>query len=137
MKTSFDTDTILYRILRDSPVKSTIDGDVYYTGDRPNDSEKEDIEINSVTLTQDYLPQLGRSNVNIYVPDIMVRINGKDQKTVNRIRLKSLAEMAITSIREANIEGLKAIVTNQRVIPEPNINQHFVNIAINWNIQIE
>lgn len=137
MKTSFDTDAILYRILKDSPVKAAINGDIYYTGDRPNDSDKEDVEINSVTLTQDFLPQLGRSNVNIYVPDITARINGKDQKTVNRMRLKSLAEMAITSIREANIEGLKAIVKAQTVLPEPEINQHFVNIAINWNIQIE
>lgn len=137
MKTSFDTDTILYRILKDSPVKAAVNGDIYYTGDRPNDSDKEDIEINSVTLTQDYLPQLGKSNVNIYVPDIMVRINGKDQKKVNRTRLNELAKMAINSIKEANIEGLKAIVKSQIVISEPDINQHFVNIAISWNIQVE
>ncbi len=137
MKTSFDTDTILYRILKDSPVNSAINGDIYYTDDRPNDSGKEDIEINSVTLTQDYLPQLGKSNVNIYVPDIMVRINGKDQKKVNRTRLNELAKMAINSIKEANIEGLKAIVKSQIVISEPDINQHFVNIAISWNIQTE
>lgn len=137
MKTSFDTDAILYRILKDSPAKAAINGDIYYTGDRPDDSEKEDIEINSVTLTQDYLPQLGKSNVNIYVPDIMVRINGKDQKKVNRTRLNELAKMAINSIKEANIEGLKAIVKSQIVISEPDISQHFVNIAISWNIQTE
>jgi len=137
MKTSLDADTILYRILNDSPVKAAINGGIYYMDDRPDDSEMEDIEINSVTLTQDYLPQLGRSNVNIYVPDITVRINGKDQKKVNRTRLNDLAKMAITSIKEANIEGLKAIVSNQMVIPEPGINHHFVNIAINWNIQTD
>lgn len=137
MKTSFDTDAILYRILKDSPAKEAINGDIYYTGDRPDDSDKEDIEINSLPLTQDFLPQLGRSNVNIHVPDAVIRIDGKDQKKANRTRLKSLAEMAITSIREANIEGLKAIVKTQTVLPEPDINQHFVNIAISWNIQVE
>lgn len=135
MKSSFDTDTILFRVLRDSPVKAAISGDIYYEGDRPADSNKEDIVINTVTLTQDYHPQLGDSNVNIYVPDSIITIGGKQQRVVNRARLKQLTELAIQAIRDSRVKGLKANLRWQRTLQEPDINQTFVNIRISWNIQ--
>lgn len=135
MKSSFDTDTILYRILRDSPVKEALTGDIYYQGDRPADSDKEDIVINTVTLTQDFYPQLGDSNVNVYVKDSIISIGGKQQRVVNRARLKQLTELAIQAIRDSRLDGLKANLKWQRILQEPDINQTFVNIRISWNIQ--
>lgn len=135
MKNSFDTDTILYRILRDSPVKEALTGDIYYQGDRPADSDKEDIVINTVTLTQDFYPQLGDSNVNVYVKDSIISIGGKQQRVVNRARLKQLTELAIQAIRDSRLDGLKANLKWQRILQEPDINQTFVNIRISWNIQ--
>lgn len=136
MKSSFDTDTILFRILRDSPVMGIISGDIYYEGDRPADSIKEDIVINTVTLTQDYHPQLGDSNVNIFVSDSIITINGKQQRAVNRTRLKQLTELVIQAIRDSRHDGLKANLKWQRTLQEPEINQSFTNIRISWNIQI-
>lgn len=136
MKSSFDTDTILFRILRDSPVMGIISGDIYYEGDRPADSIKEDIVINTVTLTQDYHPQLGDSNVNIFVSDSIITINGKQQRAVNRTRLKQLTELVIQAIRDSRLDGLKANLKWQRTLQEPEINQSFTNIRISWNIQI-
>ena len=135
MKSSFDTDTILFRVLRDSPVKAAISGDIYFEGDRPADSNKEDVVINTVTLTQDYHPQLGDSNVNVYVPDSIITIGGKQQRVVNRARLKQLTELAIQAIRDSRLDGLKANLKWQRVLQEPEINQSFTNIRISWNIQ--
>lgn len=135
MKNSFDTDTILYRILRDSPVKEALTGDIYYQGDRPADSDKEDIVINTVTLTQDYHPQIGESNVNVYVADNIITVGGKQQRVVNRARLKQLTELAIQAIRDSRLDGLKANLKWQRILQEPDINQTFVNIRISWNIQ--
>ena len=136
MKNSFDTDTILFKILRDSPVKGAISGDIYYEWDRPADSIKEDITINTVTLTQDHYPQLGYSNVNIYVPDSIITVGGKQQRVVNRPRLKQLTELAIQAIKDSRIEGLKANLKWQKPLKEPDINQSFTNIRISWNIQI-
>ena len=77
MKTTFDTDSILFRLLNGSPLKTEINGGIYCGDDRPENSELEDVCINSIDLTQDYLPQLGTSNVNIYVSDTTKKIAGK------------------------------------------------------------
>ena len=62
MKTSFDIDKIVYKLLSgSSELKSTITGGVYYSNDRPDGSVKEDVVINTITMTQDYLPQLATS----------------------------------------------------------------------------
>lgn len=137
MKDSFDTDSILYRILKNSPVMDIISGDVYYQPDRPDDSDKEDIVINTIVLTQDYHPQIGFSNVNIYVSDNEIVVNGKQQRSINNERLKYLTGIVAQSLREANIEGLKIILRWKRTFQEPEIDQSFTNIRVSWNIQID
>jgi hypothetical protein len=135
MKTAFDTDAILFSLFKNSPVKEAINGGIYVGDDRPDDSTNEDIVINSIDLTQDYHPQTGTSNVNIYAPDKNVKIGGKQQLQADRTRLKTLSEMAMEVLRNANITGLKLIPGSQTVLAEPGIKQHFVNIRIDWNIQ--
>ena len=135
MKTTFDTDAILFSLMQNSPVKKAINGGIYVGDDRPNDSDKEDIVVNSIALTQDYLPQIGTSNVNLFVPDKNVKIGGKQQLQANRTRLKELSEKAMETLRGANITGLKLILASQTILEEPSVKQHFVNIRIDWNIQ--
>lgn len=135
MKTTFDTDAILFSLLRQSPVGAAITGGIYVGDDRPDDSTKEDIVVNSITLTQDYLPQVGVSNVNIFVPDKTVMIEGRQQLQANRTRLKYLSDMAIETLREAVIPKLKIILSTHNILEEESVNQHFVNIRVDWNIQ--
>lgn len=135
MKTTFDTDAILYSLLCDSPVNASITGGIYVGDDRPNDSDNEDVEVNSIDLTQEYLPQVGTSNINIYVPDIHIGINGKQQLKSNRVRLKELANTVLGVIRSAQITGLKMAVGSQTILAASDIKQHYVNIRIDWNIQ--
>ena len=132
MKTSFDTDAILFQLLNG---KTSINGGVYTNDDRPENSEKEDIVVNTIDLSQDSFPQIGTSNVNIYVPDSTKRIKGKEQIVANRIRMKSLTNEIIAILRKANVNGLKLIPGNMSTMYEPRIKQHFVNIRIYWNIQ--
>lgn len=134
MKQTFDTDSILYQILNGYPaIFSAISGGVYID-ERPDGSEAEDIVVNTIDLTQEYAPQLGTSNVNIHVSDIDVQINGVQQKKKNRERLKSLTTIVLDALKSAKIEGLALIVTNQTTIKEPTINQHYVNIRVDWVI---
>jgi hypothetical protein len=134
MKQTFDTDSILYQILNGSPaILSAISGGVYID-ERPDGSEAEDIVVNTIDLTQEHAPQLGTSNVNIHVSDIDVQINGVQQKKKNRERLKSLTTIVLDALKSAKIEGLALIVTNQTTIKEPTINQHYVNIRVDWVI---
>lgn len=134
MKQTFDTDSILYQILNGSPaILSAISGGVYID-ERPDGSEAEDIVVNTIDLTQEHAPQLGTSNLNIHVSDIDVQINGVQQKKKNRERLKSLTTIVLDALKSAKIEGLALIVTNQTTIKEPTINQHYVNIRVDWVI---
>jgi hypothetical protein len=40
-------------------------------------------------------------------------------------------------VRNANIDGLMIIPGKMTVMYEPNTKQHFANIRIDWNIQVE
>jgi hypothetical protein len=135
MKQTFDTDNYLYGVLKASTVLvAALTGGIYVMGERPDDSIKEDVVINTIDLTQNYVPQLGTSNVNIHVSDIDVTIGGKQQKKANRARMQSLTTTVLSVLSAAKIEGLKYIVTNQTTIKEPEMSQHFVNLRIEWSI---
>lgn len=134
MKTPFDTDAILFGLLDG---KTSIKGGCYVGDDRPEDSTDEDIVVNTIDLPQDSLPQIGTSNINIYTNDTSKKIKGKMQVSTNRTRLKALANEATAIVRNANIKGLKAIVGNMVIMNEPTAKQHFANIRIDWNIQID
>lgn len=134
MKTTFDTDSILFGILKGTPgVASAISGGIY-KGDRPDNSTKEDITINTIDLTVDNPPQIGTSNVNIHVPDLLVNIGGTTQKKADHERMKQITKLVLDALREANVPELELTVTNQTTIREEPISQHFVNIRIEWNI---
>src|SRR3712207_3229956 len=133
MKTAFDTDSILFALLDG---KMSNKGGVYVGDHRPEDSTDEDVVVNTIDLPQDCLPQNGTSNINIYTADTTKKIKGKMQVSANRSRLKVLADEALTIIRNANIKGLKMIPGNMSIMYEPMTKQHFVNIRIDWNIQI-
>jgi len=134
MKQTYDTDAILFGILKaNTTLMSSLSGGIY-AGQRPDNSEREDIVINTISLTQEYEPQLGTSNVNIHVPDKGQNIGGVQMKMEDRQRLKYLADQVLTTLRDASVVGLTLQVTNQSTIREAEISQHFVNIRIDWNI---
>ena len=134
MKQTFDIDTILFKILKASPaLVAAITGGIY-SGERPDNSELEDITVNALTLTQEFKPQLGVSNVNIHVSDIDVKIAGRLQKKENETRLKAITALALEALRAARIEGLGLAVKNQTVFNNPEISQHYVNLRIDWSI---
>lgn len=134
MKTTFDTNTILFGILNGSAlVKSAINGGVYKTR-RPLNSQKEDIVVNTIALTQEHLPQLGTSNINIHVPDMTVTIAGVQQQMPNDAKMDAVAKIICDVVRAAVIPGIACSIENQTTIEEAEIKQHFVNIRINWFI---
>lgn len=133
MKQTFDTNEMLFGILKAAPVAKVISGDVY-VAERPDDSDDEDIVVNTIEVSQEYTPQTGVSNVNIHVSDIEIQIKGKKQRKANLPRLKELSAMVVQSLREAQIPGLEFVIANQTTIEEPARKQHFSNLRIEWNI---
>lgn len=133
MKTSFDTDDILYQILSsNTELRGMISGGIYKS-ERPDSSEKEDIVVNTITVTQE-LPQQGASNVNIYVSDMSIKVAGKPQRKASTERLRALTNKVLSVLADASVEGLMFWVTNQSVLKEPEVFQHFSNLRIEWNI---
>lgn len=137
MKQTFDLDAIIYGLLNVPSVTGFITGEVYVGDDRPDDSTNEDIVVNSIDLTQDYLPQVGRSNVNVYVPDKLRKIKDKQMFKACRQRMRAITDKVVKELRTAVVPGLKFTIDAQTVLNESEIKQHYVNIRISWNIQTE
>lgn len=135
LKTSFDTDALLYGILSRSPLKAALSGGIYVGDDRPDDSTAEDVVINTLALTQEYHPQRGVSNVNVYVSDKAVRVGGAEQFVADRVRLRVLTDMAVGELRAAHVTGLALTMESQTVLKAEGVRQHFTNIRVSWNIQ--
>lgn len=132
---SIDTDDILFKIVSEAVTsgKVVINGGVFTQGERPDDSEAEDIVINTITVTHDK-PQTGTSNVNIYAKDLKLRIKGKEQRKADRERLRTIGDALAAYLDAQNIADLEYWIESDIVIKELEVNQHYRNIRISWNI---
>lgn len=132
---SIDTDDILFKIVSEAVTsgKVVINGGVFTQGERPDDSEAEDIVINTITVTHDK-PQTGTSNVNIYAKDLKLRIKGKEQRKADRERLRTIGNALVAYLDAQNIADLECWIESDIVIKELEVNQHYRNIRISWNI---
>lgn len=132
---SIDTDDILFKIVSEAVTsgKVVINGGVFTQSERPDDSEAEDIVINTITVTHDK-PQTGTSNVNIYAKDLKLRIKGKEQRKADRERLRTIGDALVAYLDAQNIADLEYWIESDIVIKELEVNQHYRNIRISWNI---
>jgi hypothetical protein len=132
---SIDTDDILFKIVSEAVTsgKVVINGGVFTQGERPDDSEAEDIVINTITVTHDK-PQTGTSNVNIYAKDLKLRIKDKEQRKADRERLRTIGNALVAYLDAQNIADLEYWIESDIVIKELEVNQHYRNIRISWNI---
>jgi hypothetical protein len=132
---SIDTDDILYKIVAEAVSTGVvkISGIVCTQGERPDDSETEDIVINTITVTHDK-PQTGTSNVNIYASDLKVKIRGKEQRKADRERLREIGDALVSYLDAQNIADLEFWIESDIVLQEQQVNQHYRNIRISWNI---
>lgn len=132
---SIDTDDILFKIVSEAVTSGrvVINGGVFTQGERPDDSEAEDIVINTITVTHDK-PQTGTSNVNIYAKDLKLRIKGKEQRKADRERLRTIGNALVAYLDAQNIADLEYWIESDIVIKELEVNQHYRNIRISWNI---
>lgn len=133
---SIDTDDILYQLISQAVEDDVIaiSGGVYPQGERPDDSTKEDIVINTITVSHDK-PQTGTSNVNIYAADKKRRINGKEQYKCDRERLRQIGDALTAYLDEQNVADLEFWIEYDVVIKELEVKQHYRNLRISLNIQ--
>jgi hypothetical protein len=70
--------------------------------------------------------------VNIHVPNKALEIGGEPQTVANTARLKELADILITALDEgvSTAGAFTYRVTNQTVIEEPDLDEHFYNLRL-------
>lgn len=110
-----------------------INGSVYKM-QRPINSDKEDIVINSLPISGSQI-QEGVLNVNIYVPDIKLMNSDKTASTFlpNTARMTELSRLAINDLSEFwSPDGDYVFeLENTGIYPEDN-NQHYINLRIRF-----
>ena len=137
MKTcsTIDTDDMLYKLLRQAvdEGKISINGVICQEDDRPDNSQTEDIVINTIAISHDK-PQDGTSNVNIYVPDKRVKIRGQEQHKTDWARLKELGDALGAFIEAQNLPDFEIWIESDTTLKDITSGQHYRNIRVKWNI---
>ena len=129
MRTPADAETILYQLIQGSALDTACNG-VIRKGQRPYDSDKEDIIINSPTGTIGQTQRMV-ANVNIYVKDIIVP--GDSHDTIkDSARIKVLSDLAVALLEEHYDVDYNFFSTNLWVMAEPDRKQHFINIRMDF-----
>ena len=130
MITLFDILDLVYSTLATSPVKTAINGGIYKLN-RPDDSDKEDIVINVLPVTGDSV-QTCIVNVNVHVSDVSLSTESKRQYQPNTVRMKAIADIAYTFLKQRYGSDYVLFVEDQAVYQEKEINQHFYNLRIRF-----
>ncbi len=129
---SIDTDDILFKLIQEAVASGKVKS-VFVQGERPDDSEAEDIVINTITVTHEK-PQTGTSNVNIYASDKKVKIRGKEQRKADRERLRTIGDALAAYLDAQNVADLEYWIESDITIKEIEVKQHYRNLRISWNI---
>lgn len=132
MKTTAVQDNILYGLINESAIKTTIQGDVY-KGERPLNSKAEDVVITSMLIGEGTLQQ-GVANVNIYVPKSYQNINGAMQYIKDTKRIEDVLAVAAPVLKESFGPYYSLWTSKQADYDEPEINQTRLNFRIEFRI---
>jgi hypothetical protein len=130
MKTTLDTDDVLYDLLKNSSLKSAITGKVYKR-QRPVNSNLEDVVINSLPITNEQLQQCV-SNVNVFVPNEKITVGETVDSVANEARLKQLVALAVTVLTDGINGQFTWDIQQQTLIKDDESESHYINIRIQF-----
>ena len=92
MKTTMEVIDIVFDVLKNSSVKDSITGKIYKIS-RSANSNYEDIVINTLPINNSQLQEC-IANVNVFVPDVEVRLNDVVHHVADEDRLLELGNIA-------------------------------------------
>jgi hypothetical protein len=124
LMTTFDAIDVVYQKLL--PIKTAISGGLYKLK-RPESSVAEDCVINSLGMPGDQVQQ-GIINVNLHVPNLVLRI---DNTQPDFKRMQQLAALAITELKEF-YSGFYWFLFQQQNMVESGTTESIVNIRIEF-----
>lgn len=118
---------ILERLL-EANVHQVIRGKIY-KDNRPVNSDKEDIVINSLTMTNGLL-QNGVFNVNCYVPKRSITLGGITQYHKDNARLKVIADKVYQALNDVWEEEYHLDVEYHQDFEEQNENYYHFRVQL-------
>ncbi|NDV47794.1 hypothetical protein D0T49_12130 [Paludibacter sp. 221] len=130
-KTETTIEKDVFHILKNSPLKDLISGQIYRRGMRPADSGAEDVVVKFLAGTDGQF-QDGVVVINAYVPD--VAIDGNNGRKVENIARVEQLEQAIVALFTHYVatEYLFGITDTPQSLHEPEIEQHFIYTRLNF-----
>jgi hypothetical protein len=131
MKTTLEIIDTLWSHINNSSLKSAINGQICKQK-RPISSKAEDVVINCLAANNEQL-QTAIVNVNIYVPNVTVRLNGAvDTSQPNMARLETLAVAAGAILDDQWVDDYNFSVQQQLVIEDQESTSHYINFRIEY-----
>ena len=125
----FDANELLFQALNVAEVKALINGAVY-NGSRPLNSQKQDIVVNTITITQQFTPQTATSNINIYTQDL----TGPGIPPQNVAKMKAISRKVVEIMQSKNYLGKSVYIVHQGILQDANNNEHYLNLRLQWKI---
>ena len=137
-RTTIDIASIIYRHLKLSVLMTDSGrptGDLYLY-QRPLNSDKEDVVVNTLASVRGEVFQTSIININIYVPNLSVKDDQgiKDRTQPDLARLSHLATLAEESLSDVeHYAGEYYFDIEQDLSPEPDGNdQHYIQFRIEF-----
>lgn len=128
-KTGSEIEQDVFDIIGASILVDEINGNIYKEGLRPLGSKKEDALVLFMTGI-DGQEQSGVVNVNVYIPDIDNNSGTLVKNTLRCREIERTCQNAINAIVSSEYDfTLGSII---KTYPENEINQHFVNVRLEF-----
>lgn len=127
-----DCNGMLYAALTAANIGNS--GGIYFDDERPIESTKEDIVINTPSLSgAPGHPQNGYSNINIYVPTKKIKTSDGYRTVRNRARERELVNKVCTVIEAMNVKGVN-YVDSENKEQSADGRESFSNVRVFWKI---
>lgn len=133
MTTTFDITDLLWTKADSSTLKTSISGGIY-KNQRPANSKKEDVVTNCLPVNNEQL-QKTVGNVNVHVPNKLIKVNNVQESVPDLVRLKQLAAEAIGIYKDNWTGTLNYDVQQQTLIKDEEAGDWYINIRIEFNIE--
>jgi len=131
MKTNIKAVDAVWKVLKDAGIPALINGKIYKFS-RALNSRNEDIVINALPITEE-IPQRCYVNVNVYVNNLSVKINGQTDNTIpDLLRLDELTNSIIGVLEEVTNDDYYFSIGQHAVLSDDSISQYYSNIRIEF-----
>ena len=130
--TNVEANNMFYSILSSyGPLTAALRGRIYNLRRSDGVDTEECVCINT-PWSQHTSPQQGYSNINVHVPDVAVRIEGKEQMQPDLSRLSMLSALVVEALEDANVMGVSLEKAAENIMEETQRREHYNNVRVNW-----